>query len=50
MQNQIDPKKYAQFVDGVTSEPSKDFDSFIYRLQELNGDNSDIERLLTAAV
>ena len=24
MQNQIDPKKYAQFVDGVTSEPSKD--------------------------
>ena len=42
MQNQIDPKKYAQFVDGVTSEPSKDFDAFIYRLQELNGENSDI--------
>ena len=50
MQNQIDPKKYAQFVDGVTSEPSKDFDAFIYRLQELNGENSDIQRLLTAAV
>tara|TARA_B100000029_G_scaffold108624_1_gene100005 strand:- start:87 stop:497 length:411 start_codon:yes stop_codon:yes gene_type:complete len=50
MQNQIDPKKYAQFVDGVTSEPSKDFDAFIYRLQELNGENSDIHRLLTAAV
>ena len=44
------PKKYAQFVDGVTSEPSKDFDAFIYRLQELNGENSDIQRLLTAAV
>ena len=50
MQNQINPKKYAQFVDGVTSEPSKDFDAFIYRLQELNGENSDIQRLLTAAV
>ena len=50
MQNQIDPKKYAQFVDGVTSEPSKDFAAFIYRLQELNGENSDIQRLLTAAV
>ena len=50
MQNQINPKKYAQFVDGVTSEPSKDFDAFIYRLQELNGENSDIHRLLTAAV
>ena len=50
MHNQIDPKKYAQFVDGVTSEPSKDFDAFIYRLQELNGENSDIHRLLTAAV
>ena len=50
MQNQIDPQKYAQFVDGVTSQPSKDFDAFIYRLQELNGENSDIHRLLTAAV
>ena len=50
MHNQIDPQKYAQFVDGVTSEPSKDFDAFIYRLQELNGENSDIQRLLTAAV
>ena len=48
--HEIDHKKYAQFVDGVTSEPSKDFDAFIYRLQELNGENSDIQRLLTAAV
>ena len=48
--HKIDPQKYAQFVDGVTSEPSKDFDAFIYRLQELNGENSDIQRLLTAAV
>ena len=48
--HEIDPKKYAQFVDGVTSEPSKDFDAFIYRLQELNGENSNIHRLLTAAV
>ena len=50
MHNQIDPQKYAQFVDGVASAPSKDFDAFIYRLQELNGENSDIQRLLTAAV
>ena len=50
MQNQIDPKKYAQFVDGVTSSPSKDFEAFIYRLQELNGERPDIHRLLTAAV
>ena len=48
--HEIDPKKYAQFVDGVTSEPSKDFDAFIYRLQELNGERPDIHRLLTAAV
>ena len=48
--HEVDPQKYAQFVDGVTSEPSKDFDAFIYRLQELNGENSNIHRLLTAAV
>ena len=48
--HEIDPKKYAQFVDGVTSSTSKDFEAFIYRLQELNGERPDIHRLLTAAV
>ena len=50
MTKEIDFDRYAQFVDGVTSTPSEDFDAFIYRLQELHGDNANIERLLTAAV
>ena len=41
--------KYTQFVNSVTSTPSKDADAFIYRLQELGGDVA-IQRLLTAAV
>ena len=41
--------KYTQFVNSVTSTPSKDSDAFIYRLQELGGDVA-IQRLLTAAV
>ena len=50
MTKEIDFDRYAQFVDGVTSSPSQDFDAFIYRLQELNGKSANIERLLTAAV
>ena len=46
----IDPKKYAQFVDVVTSLPSKDHEAFIYRLQELEGQGFPTERLLTASV
>ena len=41
--------KYTQFVNSVTSTPSKDADAFVYRLQELGGDVA-IQRLLTAAV
>ena len=33
----VDPKKYVNFVDAVTSQPSKDHEAFIYRLQELEG-------------
>ena len=46
----IDPKKYAEFVNAVTSAESKDGIAFVNRLRELEGDNCEIHRLLTAAV
>ena len=46
----VDPTKYVQFVDEVTSQPSKDNEAFIYRLQELEGQGFPSERLLTASV
>ena len=48
--SKVDPQKYAQFVNAVTSQPSKDNEAFIYRLQELQGQGFPSERLLTAAV
>ena len=50
MTKQIDFDKYALFVDGVTSNPSKDYQSFIESLSALNGKGANIHRLLTAAV
>ena len=46
----IDPNKYLDFVNNVTSNPSKEHEAFIYRLQELEGQGFPTERLLTAAV
>ena len=46
----IDPKKYVEFVNAVTSQQSKDHEAFIYRLQELEGQGFSSERLLTASV
>ena len=46
----VDPTKYVQFVDEVTSQPSKNHEAFIYRLQELEGQGFPSERLLTASV
>ena len=46
----VDPKKYVEFVNAVTSIPSKDHEAFVYRLQELNGEGFRSERLLTASV
>ena len=46
----IDPKKYAEFVNAVTSSPSKDYPSFTARLFELEREGFPSERLLTAAV
>ena len=46
----IDPKKYAQFVDAVTSVQSKEHEAFVYRVQELEGQGFPSERLLTDSV
>ena len=46
----VDLSKYALFVDGVTSDPSKDYQSFVESLDDLDGQGSNIHRLLTAAV
>lgn len=42
--------KYAEFVDAVTSDASKDFGSFSDRLVALDENGANIERLLTASV
>ena len=46
----IDLKKYAQFVDGVTSQESKDSEAFTHRIADLYYQDFDTHRLLTAAV
>ena len=50
MTKQVDFSRYADFVDGVTSNPSKDYKSFLESLKYLDGEGSNIHRLLTAAV
>ena len=50
MTKKVDFTKYADFVDGVTSDPSKDYQCFIESISSLNGKGANIERLLTAAV
>ena len=50
MTKKIDFTKYADFVDGVTSHPSKDYKSFLESIEYLDGEGSNIHRLLTAAV
>ena len=46
----VDFNKYVDFVDGTTSDPSKDYSEFIDRLIYLNAQGFPTERLLTAAV
>ena len=48
--SQVDFNRDLDFVDGVTSEPSKDHEAFVYRVEELAGAGCNIERLLTASV
>ncbi len=49
MTKNVDFEKYKYFVNGVTSDPSKDGMAFINRLRELEQDH-DVHRLLTGAV
>ena len=46
----VDFDKYALFVDGGTTDPSKDYQSFTESLDNLDGEGANIQRLLTAAV
>lgn len=46
----VDYNKYLEFVDQVTSFPSKDTDEFVSRIRDLEEKGVHIERLLTAAV
>ena len=50
MTKKVDFDKYALFVDGVTSDSSKDYKSFLESVEYLDGEGSNIQRLLTAAV
>ena len=50
MAKKIDFKKYTQFVDGVTSDESKDFLALSDRLVALDEKGANIERLMTGAI
>ena len=50
MTQPVDFDRYLQFVNAVTSEESKDYESFIARLEDLENEEFPTERLLTAAV
>ena len=50
MTKQVDFSKYALFVDGVTSNPSRNYKSFVESLGVLDGQGANINRLTTAAV
>ena len=50
LSKKVDLDKYLNFVDGVTSDPSKDYQSFIESLKLLDSQGSNINRLTTAAV
>ena len=46
----MDFKRYEEFVDAVTSDSSKDFESLVDRLGDLDRQGANPERLATAAV
>ena len=50
-ENTVDTKKYLDFVDGVTSDPSKDLAYLLRRISELEVEQDcDVPHLLTAAL
>lgn len=50
MTKKIDLNKYKEFVDSVTSQPSKNIDSFQLRVTELQKAGADVPRLLTGSI
>ena len=50
MKKKIDLNKYSQFVDGVTSQPSKDVDKLIERIRDLEKSGLDVPRILTGGI
>ena len=47
---EVDLKKYIEFVYGVTSAPSTDYVALAQRLNQLEAENADVCKLLTAAL
>lgn len=50
MTNKIDLSKYAEFVDGVTSQTSKDLEAYVERIRLLASQGCDVPRLTTAGI
>lgn len=50
MNKKIDLNLYQEFVNQVTSQESKDYDSFILRIEQLKNQGVDVPRLMTAGV
>jgi hypothetical protein len=50
MDKNVDLKKYSEFVDGVTSNVSKDDEAFIARIKELSAQGVQVARLNTAGM
>jgi len=46
----VNTDAYLEFVNAVTSQPSQDHEAFVYRIQELAGQDFETHRLLTASV
>lgn len=46
----VNTEAYIEFVNAVTSQPSKDPDALVYRIQELIEQDFEVHRLLTAAL
>jgi len=50
MTKEVDLKKYIEFVYGVTSAPSTDYRALVQRLNQLEAEDADVCKLLTAAL
>ena len=50
MKQEVDLKKYIEFVYGVTSAPSTDYAALMARLTSLEAEDADVCKLLTAAL